>query len=284
MTITSDWHIHSRNSNDVASMSVAEIIRQTGEKGILDYGITDHIHTPFNLRDIAGSRKEFEESAPGPHFHFGVEASCVSQWEINEIASGRYDNPVQGLRTGGPANGPFAIGLTEKDIQEYTIEYVMGAVHWPIYVSLERETIIRHYHDQNMFLVTHPLVDIIAHPWWWRGHWEDSEGNYPAEPWFDDFNRIPKSMHGEFAAAARECDTVVEINLDAVILNHRYPDRFKHQYLEFMAELKLSGVQLCVGSDCHMADYEIDFERASGMLEHVGISDKDLWKLLPRTG
>lgn len=282
MTITSDWHIHSRNSDDTASMSVAEIIRLTGEKGILDYGITDHLHTPFNLRDIACSRKEFEENAPGPRFHFGVEASCVSQWEITEIADGRYDNPVKGIRTGGPAGGPFAIALTERDIQHYAIEYVLGAVHWPIYVPLERETIIRHYHAQNMFLVTHALVDIIAHPWWWRGHWQDSAGNYRAEPWFDDFNRIPKSMHNEFAAAALECNTVVEINLDAVILNHRYPDRFKQQYLDYMAALKSSGVQLCVGSDCHMDDYGIDFDAASRMLSQVGITDKDLWKLPPR--
>ena len=90
-------------------------------------------------------------------------------------------------------------------------------------------------------------------------------------------------MHDEFAAAAREGEIVVEINLDAVILNHRYPDRFKQQYLEFMAELKLSGVQLCVGSDCHMADYGIDFNTASIMLAKVGITDEDLWKLPLRT-
>ena len=91
-------------------------------------------------------------------------------------------------------------------------------------------------------------------------------------------------MHDEFTAAALQCNTVVEINLDAIILNHRYPDRFKHQYLEFIAELKLSGVQLCVGSDCHMADYGINFEAASQMLVQAGITEKDLWKLPPRTG
>lgn len=282
MTITSDWHIHSRNSNDVASMSISEIIKQTEAKGIIDYGITDHIHTPFNLPDIASSRKEFEENAPNPHFHFGVEVSCVSQWEIDEIAGGYYDNPINGIRSGGPQDGPFALGIMKIDIEKYAIEYVIGAVHWSLYVPFEHESIIRHFHDQNMFLVNNPLVNIIGHPWWWRGHWEDSEGNYPGKPWFDDFTHIPKSMHNEFAAAARENNKIVEINLDAVILNHRYPDRFKQQYLEFMAELKLSGVQLCVGSDCHMADYGIDFETASKMLEDVGITNKDLWKLPPR--
>lgn len=265
-------------------MSIADIIRRTAQKGILDYGITDHIHTPYNLPDIEGSRKEFDANNPGPHCHFGVEASCVSRWELDEIAAGRYEDPIRGIRSGGPADGPFALGVTAADIETYFIEYVMGAVHWPIYVPLERETIIRHYHAQHLYLITHPLVTIIAHPWWWRGHWEDADGNYPSEPWFDDFSRVPQSMHDEFTAAALQCNTVVEINLDAIILNHRYPDRFKQQYLEFMAELKMSGVQLCVGSDCHMADYGINFEAASQMLAQAGITEKDLWKLPPRTG
>ena len=79
----------------------------------------------------------------------------------------------------------------------------LAGTHWPMYVPLEREAVIRDYHRQNMFLATHPLVDIVAHPWWWMGHWMDRDGNFPAEPWFDDFDVIPRSMHQEFAAAAK---------------------------------------------------------------------------------
>jgi len=263
-------------------MMVSELIRRAAEKGIRDFGLTDHIHTPFNLPDIAASREEFLANSPSPRFHFGVEVSCVSQWEIDEIATGKYNAPVYGLRSGGPANGPLAIGLTAEDIETYQIEYVIGGTHWPMYVPMEREVVIRDFHKENMFLATHPLVDIVAHPWWWHGHWRDSKGRYSDEPWLDDFNKIPKSMHNEFATAAIEHDTVVEINIQAMLLNSSYPERFKGQYLQYLAELRLQKVNLCTGSDCHSAHYEVDFEAASLMLDSIGIKDEDLWCLPQR--
>ena len=56
MSITSDWHIHSRNSCDEACISIADLMRVAHEKGIRDYGITDHMHTPCNVPDIEASR------------------------------------------------------------------------------------------------------------------------------------------------------------------------------------------------------------------------------------
>ncbi|MEW6357267.1 MAG: hypothetical protein AB1696_13135 [Planctomycetota bacterium] len=282
MAITSDWHIHSRNSCDSACMTVRELIHRTAEKGIRDYGLTDHIHTAVNLPDLAASRIEFLNSSPPPDFHFGVEVSCVSQWEMDEIATGRHGSPTYGLRKGGPPHAPLAIGLDAEQIAEYAVEYVIGGTHWPMYVPMEREAVIRDYHRQNMFLAAHPLVDIVAHPWWWHGHWQDAQGRFSAEPWFDDFARIPKSFHDEFAAAAIQHDAIIEINIEAILLNPHYPARFKDQYMEYLTEMKLRGARLCVGSDCHSAHYEIDFETASAMLDGAGIRDADLWRLSPR--
>lgn len=279
MKITSDWHIHSRNSCDEASMKVSSLILSAADKGIQSYGLTDHIHTPFNLPDLAASRKEYLESKPPPNFHFGVEVSCVSQWEIDEIATGKYPSPVYGLRSGGHKGCQLAIGIDGDDIKEYQIEYVVGGTHWPMYVPIEREAIIHDYHRQNMFLAAHPLVDIVAHPWWWHGHWQDSDGFFRTEPWFDDFSRIPKSIHNEFASAAIQHDTVVEINISAMLLNPHYPERFKRQYLEYLAELKSQKVKLCIGSDCHSSSYDIDFVATASMLDSVDIRDEDLWRL-----
>jgi len=284
MSITSDWHIHSHNSCDAASLAVSDLLTAADKKGILDFGLTDHIHTPYNLPDIAASRREFDEHQPNPHFHFGVEASCVSQWEIDEIASGRYTgDATYGIREGGPDSAPLALGLTAEDIKTYGIEYVVGGVHWPMYVPMERQSIIREFHRQYMFMATHPLVDIIAHPWWWHGHWKDDQGRYTSEPWFDDFHVIPQSMHDEFVEAVLEHGCVVEVGITANLMNPGYPDGFKHQYLEYLAELKSRGVSLSMGSDCHSKQYTIDFERAEKMLNEVGLVDKDLWRLPPRT-
>jgi histidinol phosphatase-like PHP family hydrolase len=281
MKITSDWHIHSRNSCDSACMIVADLVAEATQAGIRDYGLTDHIHSPYNLPDLAHSRQEFLTNHPSPRFHFGVEVSCMSQWELDQIAAGLGNEPVYGIRAGGPAGGALAIGITAEDLATVGVEYVVGGTHWPMYVPYERESIIRDYHRQNMFLVTHPLVDIVAHPWWWMGHWQDSHGNFSAEPWFDDFNVIPDAMHDEFAAAAVECGTAVEINISANLLNPRYPDAFVDKYLAYLVELQNRGVKLSIGSDCHSAHYAIAFEKIGEMLEHAGIVD-DFWTLAPR--
>jgi histidinol phosphatase-like PHP family hydrolase len=280
MPITSDWHIHSKNSCDSACMEVTELVTQAAARGIVDFGLTDHLHTPCNRPDLACSRQEYWSSGPGARFHFGVEVSCVSSWELEQIAGGRHGNPVYGLRHGGPAGGQLAIGLTAADIDQFGLEYVVGGAHWPL--SFERRAIIRDYHRQNMFLATHPLVDIVAHPWWWMGHWQAADGGYPGEPWFDDFGHIPAALHDEFAAAAVEHGSVVEINLAAMLFNPSYPGRFVQQYLEYLAQLQARGVPLSIGSDCHCAHYEVDFAGAGALLASAGIRAGDLWRLPPR--
>lgn len=283
MKITSDWHIHSRNSCDGAALTVEDLIREAELKGIEDYGLTDHVHTPFNLPDIRSSREEYDRASPGKRFHFGVEVSCVSQWEIEEIGRGAAENPVYGLRSGGKAGCSLAIGVTEEDCRELGIEYVVGGTHWPMYVPYEREAVIRDFHRQNMFLVCHPLVDIVAHPWWWHGHWQDADGVFNGAPWFDNFRHIPASMHNEFATAAIEHRTAVEINVSAILLTPHYPQKFKHQYMDYLGELNAAGVRLSIGSDCHSLHYtDIDFESSAAMLDSVGIKSEALWILPPR--
>jgi histidinol phosphatase-like PHP family hydrolase len=282
VNITSDWHIHSRNSCDAASMVVADLVRGAAETGILDYGLTDHLHTSYNMPDIAASRAEYAACDPSPRFHFGIEVSCVSQWELDQVEAGNYDSdkpPTYGLRQGGPAWAQPAIALTGEDVERYQIEFVVGGTHWPLYVPIEGDAVRRDYHRQNMFLAQHPLVDIVAHPWWWHGAWMEEDGHYRGEPWLDDFAKIPWSMHDEFAAAVVENEKVVEINLAAMLLNRTYPETFKGQYLSYLAELKARGVRLSIGSDCHSPQYDTDMQAAARMLESVGIGEADLWRL-----
>lgn len=282
MVIRSDWHIHSNNSCDSAALRMCDLVPEAVTNGITDYGITDHIHTPFNRPDLEASRREFDAAASNPRFHFGVEASVVSRWEIEEIARGGHQNPVYGLRSGGPPGCELAIALNADDIEELGIEYVIGGTHWPMYVPLERHAVIRDFHRQNMFLATHPLVDIVAHPWWWHGGWEDANHDLSAEPWFDDFTCIPESMHEEFAAAAIEHGKKIEVNQNAILLNPHYPERFKLQYLAYLANLKDRGAELSMGSDCHAPHYTVGFERSARMLETAGFREEDYWLLPPR--
>lgn len=281
--LTCDWHLHSNNSCDSAALPISLLVQQAQEKGIVDYGVTDHIHTEFNLPDLVASRRDWLACDPPPGFHFGVEVSCVSCWELRELARGGHENPVYGLRSGGPEWAEPAIAITEEHIRELGIEYVVAGTHWPLYVPVSRENVIADYHRQNMFLATHPLVDIVAHPWWWMGHWRDEGGGYSTDPWLDDFGKIPASMHEEFAAASVEHGTAVEINISAMLLNPEYPDGFAPQYLEYLGELKRLGVTFSLASDCHSPTYDTDFETPAEMLASVGITDADLWRMPRRS-
>jgi len=284
MGITSDWHIHSRNSCDEASLAIHDLISQAPGLGILDFGVTDHIHTPLNLPDLEASRAEFLANDPSPRFHFGVEVSVVSKWELAELARGEHERPVYGLRSGGPPGAEPAIGIAEDHLRRLSVEYVVGGTHWPLYVPLERESVIRDYHRQNLFLATHPLVDIVAHPWWWMGHWKSADGRYLGDPWLDDFGKIPASLHDEFAAAVLEHSKGVEINIGAMLMNPTYPSTFPGQYVEYLAGLKARGVRLSLGSDCHSPRYAPDLAAVERLLATVGLRDEDLWRLPPREG
>ncbi|MDX1359401.1 MAG: PHP domain-containing protein, partial [Clostridia bacterium] len=224
MVFSDDWHIHSENSCDDACMRIEDLVRDSRKKGIVEFGISDHVHTPFNYPDIAASRDSFIRNRV-PGFHFGIEASCVSAWELDLIESGDVKADLTyGIRTGGPPGGPLAIGIDSEFIDSYGIEYVVAGTHWPMYVGNEAYGLVKDYHRQNMFLAQHRLVDIIAHPWWYYGPCTDC--------WTRDFSIIPVSMHEEFAKSCIENNKLVEINLAAMLLTANYSERFKKQYLD----------------------------------------------------
>lgn len=278
--ITSDYHIHTHRSCDSAALRLEDLLVEAPAAGIREFGVTDHIHTPFNLPDLEASRADFEALSPPPNVRFGVEVSCVSEWELERLSEGQVENATYGIRQGGPVGAAPAIGIGPEDLRRLGVEFVVGGTHWPLYVPLEAEAVTRDYHRQNMFLATHPLVDVVAHPWWWMGAWKDEDGVYRTDPWLDDFGRIPQSMHEEFIAALLEHGKAAEINLDAMLLTRGYTDEFKRQYLDYLALLQSRGVTMSMGSDCHAEHYRIGYEEAAALLERHGIRTEGLWRPL----
>lgn len=271
--IKSDWHIHTCHSCDSASMRMEDLFAESRQCGMVAFGVTDHLHSALQIADLEESRQAFSALPADPRAHFGVEVSCMSRWELDTISRGGHDDAIYGIRESGPAWAEPALALDKELIERLGIEFVVGGGHWPLYVPLERDAVIRDYHRQLLFLATHPLVDIVAHPWWWMGQWADGKGCYPDEPWLGDFGRIPKSMHDEFAAAAREHGAAVEINLSAMLLTKAYPEAFKQRYADYLASLQERGVILAIGSDCHLPHYTaIDWNEAERRIQAAGIN------------
>jgi histidinol phosphatase-like PHP family hydrolase len=272
MIFKDDWHIHSIHSCDGACMKIEDLVKGTAEAGIETYGITDHIHTPFNYPDIKESRKSYEKNRI-EGFHFGVEVSCVSKWELERIKTKNYTGDITyGIRNGGTPGCSLAIAIDEEYIENNSIEFVVGGTHWAMYTDNNANEIIKDYHRQNMFLAEHPLVDIVAHPWWYYGPCTDG--------WTEDFSMIPDSYHREFASACISNNKLMEINIAAMLLSRNYSIRFKEMYIEYLSMMKDLGVRFSVGSDCHNEFYDLDMQKASGMLEKAGFKDNDFYSPL----
>ena len=271
----SDWHIHSRCSCDSACMEFETLVEDTKKKGITDFGVSDHYHTRIQEEDIALSRKFFDDTIERhpelkEHFHFGIEATIVSEWEVSKIARQEYvETPIFGFRSGGPSNAPLVFDFDEEFIQKYSIEYVIAGMHWPRYCATDRDSLIKEYHRQYMFAATHPYTTILAHYLWWDNkllpNWWGVHG---VENPFLDFSAIPISMLDELKAALIEYNTAYELNLYFKNL----PNSFIDSYLGWAAELQRNGVVLSFGSDCHKPSLStIDYDEAHSLFMHYGI-------------
>jgi histidinol phosphatase-like PHP family hydrolase len=271
--ITEDFHIHTEYSCDGACMTYDTLIKNAENNGIKKFGVTDHIHNPYNYGDIELSHAMYQEKKV-PGMHFGVEVSCVSKWELDKIEKKQYAGDITyGVREGGPANQELAVAIDRDFIDKYEIEYVIGGTHWVMYLDHTRENLINDYHRQNLFLANHPLVDIVAHPWWYMGPHSNKNGMYKSLPWFYDFNVISKDIHKEFAQALIKNNKYHEINLGAMLLSEKYPEHFKKQYVEYLTYMKELGVKFSIGSDCHNREYQVDFNKASKILDEYGLKN-----------
>ena len=277
MKITHDWHIHSRHSpcgNKGATLP--SIVEGARKKGITSFGLADHLFTGISIPVLKEARCEYDELESTENFHFAVEASCLRQYDIEKYEEDPDNAPVYGYCIGGPEEPPLLF-LPDELQDELKIEYVIAGAHWPLGVPAETDAVVKDYHRQNMFVAEHPRVDIIAHPWWWNKAME-KEGYGSFAIWIEDFSIIPKSMHDEFASAAREHGKAVEINANATLLNGSYPESFRREYFEYIAYLKSKGVQFSIGSDSHGPGYAGRLHAIENDLDELGITEGDLWK------
>lgn len=256
MAITSDWHIHTECSCDSACMKFETLVSEAKKHGLTDFGVSDHYHTRLQEPDIAASRRGYEamlEKYPElcGHFHFGMEATIISEWEVGKIARGEYtEPPIYGFRSGGPKNAPIMFDFDEEFLEKYKIEYVVSGMHWPMYCDTDLNSVIKEYHRQYMFAATHPLSTIMAHYLWWDEGIFWREWNLPDyENPFLDFSVISASMKSELKAALLENNVAFELN--SFFFVNPLGEKFMDSYLCWVAELQESGVAISMGSDCH---------------------------------
>jgi len=281
MRLASDYHIHTQHSPEPECTGTMEAVSMRAlAVGLRSFGVSDHLHARINVPDIEASREGFDRVRPAvdADFHFGVEVSCLRQWDLEENDKAGEQASVYGVHRGGPEDSPLTVYLPAELRQRLRFEYVIGGAHWVLGAPYEQEAVIRSYHRQNMLLAVHPFVDIVAHPWWWMGHWQGADGMYRGLPWLGDFSVIPDAMHREFADAVVAHGKAVEINAGAIFLNPQYPGSFKQQYVKYLKKLKGWGVKFSLGSDAHSVERIGDTLRIREVLEELGLSPESLWR------
>ena len=272
MSIKSDWHIHTKCSCDSACMEFETLIEDAKKYGLTDFGVSDHYHTRIQEADIASSREEFDKALERRpelkgHFHFGIEATPVSQWEVDKIARGEYTElPVYGFRHGGPAFAPVILDFNDEFIEKYKIEYIVTGMHWPMYCPTDQQSLFKEYHRQYMFAATHPYTDILAHYTWY------DRGIFPGvENPFLDFTKIPQSMLSELRQAVIENNVAFELS-GSFMFHDKLPQTFIDEYLGWMGDLQRSGVVLSFASDCHSKDLSgVGYAEKDELFKHYGI-------------
>ena len=268
MAIRSDWHIHTFCSCDSACITFEELIFEAKKNGITDFGVSDHFHTRLQEADIAASRAEYDAAlARHPelkgHFHFGIEATLMSEWEIDKIARGEYDEvPIWGIRHGGPAGSPVRFDFDEEFLEKYKIDYVITGMHWPMYCATDRNSMLAEYHRQYMYAICHPFTDILAHYTWY-----DSNVYPQVENPFLDFSAVSETMRSEIKHALLENKVAFELNAFIFYM----PESFRDEYLGFAAELQKSGIVLSQGCDTHQHTLHVDYEKTAATYARYGI-------------
>ena len=290
MKIRQNLHIHSAHSCDSACATLADIQKEMLKYGMTEFGISDHFHSQYNLCDIAGARNDFLAYERPPQFHFGVEVSCMSKWECQRIAEGRYeriiDDPVYGLRyqkIDEDADLSPCIDLTKEDIERLKIEYVIGGVHWPSNSELDHDALIEDIYQQHLYLASEPLVDIIAHPWdcleimcvWkdWCGLTGKGRFNRAVAD-NSVFNHL-KEKNEKLLERILKNNKLVELNL-AVLSGPQDPSVLKAMWT-FLAEWREAGAKFVIGSDQHSAHANPELYRAmEQLLDCYGFKDEHI--------
>lgn len=280
MKLIQNFHIHSLHSCDSACATILDIMAEMKNLGVGEFGLTDHYHTSYNLPDIVSARRDFLASRPPKNFHFGIEVSVVDQRECDRIAAGDYtawgDEPVYGFRDMTDYTGKFVMDLTEDTIREQGIEFVVGGIHWPLCLYNGKQEMIKHYRDLQLFLIQHPLVDILAHPWDsldaaagdWYIHRDEAHIDRSV------FSQIPAEYNQQLAEALLKYNKLAEINA-SVICNAN--DTIRRFYMETFCDWKQRGVKFTLGTDQHSAHASKEKIAAfEGYLTEYGFTENDI--------
>ena len=251
MSMDCDFHIHThylRCGNE--TMTVPAIVERLRAHGVSKFAITDHLNTRDRLPDHAPIKADLEALPDGDgsmEAYFGVELNYMS------------------------CDGEFAYDEGIRD--EMGFQFAIGGIHATYVEQYDIAKIVEIQHRHHLLTCQNPLVNVVVHPWWFSKRPFETNG----WPWFDDMSVVPGSMTRELGQAAAETGTAIEINAAAIICCPNYSDRFKEQYVDYLALLREQGCQFSIGSDAHDLSHIDGLPQTVDAAKRAGITEEVIW-------
>ena len=251
MTYQSDFHIHTlylKCANE--TMTVPAILDGLRANGVKKFGISDHLNTRDKLPEhfkIKADLDALPERADGMECYFGVELNFLG------------------------CDGEFAYDEGVRD--QAGFQYAIGGIHGTYIEEYDLTKLIDTQHRHHLLTCRNPLVDALVHPWWFGKGEFDNKGF----PWFNDMSVVPEDLSRELGRVAAETGTAIEINSAAIFYCPNYSDRFKEQYVDYLALLNDEGPMFSLGSDAHSTNHFKGWHLAVEAAKRAGIAEERIW-------
>ncbi len=251
MSYQVDFHIHTYHlgcANE--TMTLPAIVEDLRNLGVTKFGISDHLNTRDKLPLHEKIKADIDALPAGDgamELYFGVELNFMS------------------------SDGEFAYDEDIRDAMGF--QFAIGGIHATYVDAYDIDKIVAIQHRHHLLTCQNPLADVVVHPWWFgKGPFETN-----GWPWFDDMSVVPESMTRELGQTAAETGTAVEINAAAIFYTPNYSDRFKEQYVDYLAVLAETGCQFSIGSDAHSRDHFNGLEAVVAAAQRAGITEDRIW-------
>lgn len=262
MKLPGDFHVHTcmRPVDDGAEeMTPAAVAAAMRSRSFGAFGLSPHFHFDSDFGAVCAFLDAAREETRGilPMFR-GVETECI------DAVGSLPLSPEQARRLDYVIAAPDHYNCT-------------GAVRPP----KDRRGCLLFHQKFLIALAENPLVDVISHPWA-ALILLTCEGHLPGYDRIESLDAVPETWIAEFAAAARENRTAVEINgfFTGIYLRRRGETgrSYGEAYRNFYRILAAAGVMLSPGSDAHRLADLAQIDDASGWLEALNLPEAQIWR------
>ena len=248
-----DFHIHTKYLGCAnGTMEVPAIVAECERVGCTDIMITDHLNSLDRLPDHVPIRKDIAGLDPAINVFFGVELNFLG------------------------CDGDLPV--SEEIKEQAGFQFTIGGIHGAYIQQYDIEQLVAVQHRHHLLVCANPLVDMLVHPYWFRRGGFNNKG----WPWFDTMKAVPDSLARELGQASAETGTAIEINACAIFAGDGYSERFKAEYVDYLAVVADAGATFSLGSDAHDISHLGNIAMVWDIAERLGLSEQQIWR--PDTG